>query len=111
VNPQKIVVLGHAAALGQAECHAGHGLCQNAAFPKSWRCCVPDASEGLVKSVESLIAEKEAVAAKEKKLIADLNTALGRMGYKVVATKPASNGAGSGAKRGRPPGSGKAAGS
>ena len=68
--------------------------------------------DGLVKSVESLIAEKEAVAAKEKKLIADLNTALGKMGYRVVSTKTAAPpGGGSGAKRGRPPGSGKPQGS
>ena len=56
--------------------------------------------DGLVKSVESLLADKQAIAAREKKLIDDLNTALGKMGYKVVAT---------GAKKpGRPPGSGKA---
>ena len=66
--------------------------------------------DGLVKSVEALIAEKAAVAVKEKKLIEDLNTALGKMGYRVVSTKTGSHasGASGGAKRGRPPGSGKA---
>ena len=56
--------------------------------------------DGLVKTVEGLLADKQAIAAREKKLIDDLNVALGKMGYKVVAT---------GAKKpGRPPGSGKA---
>jgi hypothetical protein len=55
----------------------------------------------LVKSVEALIAEKSAVAAKEKRLIDDLNTALGKMGYRVV---PAKGEAGPEKKRGRPPG-------
>ena len=57
----------------------------------------------LVKSVESLLADKQAMAVREKKLIEDLNVALGRMGYRVVPT----NGAHSGRKPGRPPGSGK----
>ena len=40
---------------------------------------MPDAKEdGLVKSVESLVAEKEALAAKEKKLIEELNANLGK---------------------------------
>ena len=43
--------------------------------------------DDLVKSVESLLAEKQAVAAREKKLIEDLNTVLGKMGYRVVSTK------------------------
>ena len=64
--------------------------------------------DSLVKSVEALIAEKEAVAAKEKKLIEDLNASLGKMGYRVVSTKAAApSGAGTGRKPGRPPGSGK----
>lgn len=65
---------------------------------------------GLVKCVESLLTDKQAMAAREKKLIEDLNAALAQMGYRVVATKTA-NGAGgteSGKKRGRPPGSAKA---
>ena len=41
--------------------------------------------DALVKAVESLVAEKEAVAGKEKTLVAVLNSALGRMGYQVVA--------------------------
>lgn len=65
----------------------------------------PD-EEGLVKSVDSLLADKQALAAREKKLIDDLNAALGKMGYRVVSTKAAS--AGDGPKKpGRPPGSGK----
>jgi hypothetical protein len=62
--------------------------------------------DGLVKSVESLLAEKTALAAKEKKLIAELNVALGKMGYRVVSTKAALQ-AGGAKKPGRPPGSGK----
>lgn len=59
----------------------------------------------LVKAVESLLAEKEAMAAKEKKLVEDLNAVLAKMGYQVVPMKASANG---GKKRGRPPGSGKA---
>lgn len=59
----------------------------------------------LVKSVEGLLAEKQALVAREKKLIEDLNAVLGKMGYRVVAT--AGNGTGTGKKRGRPPGPGK----
>lgn len=65
--------------------------------------------DGLVKSVESFLAEKQALAGREKKLIDDLNTALGKMGYHVVANK-SSHAAGTGRKVGRPPGSGKAPG-
>lgn len=70
-----------------------------------------EANDGgaLVTSVESLIAEKAAVAAKEKKLIEDLNSALGKMGYRVVPDKGAPASGGTGAKRGRPAGSGKGA--
>lgn len=68
---------------------------------------MPQPEEGdLVKSVESLLAEKQAIAGREKKLIEDLNTALGKMGYRVVPTKTA-DGTPSGRKPGRPPGSGK----
>jgi hypothetical protein len=64
--------------------------------------------EDLVKSVEGLLAEKQAIAAREKKLIEDLNAVLGKMGYRVVSTKSGVHtGAGAGNKPGRPPGSGK----
>ena len=63
------------------------------------------ADNALVKAVESLLAEKEAMAARERKLVEDLNVVLGKMGYQVVPTKPSVDGA---KKRGRPPGSGKA---
>jgi len=64
--------------------------------------------DDLLKSVESLLAEKQAIAAREKKLIEDLNTVLGKMGYRVVSTKSGVHtGAGTGNKPGRPPGSGK----
>ena len=62
----------------------------------------------LVKSVEALLADKQAMAAREKKLIEDLNAALGKMGYRVVPTKGA-DGTHPGRKPGRPPGSGKSA--
>jgi hypothetical protein len=62
---------------------------------------------GMIKCVESLLADKEAMAAREKKLIDDLNAALGKMGYRVVSTK--GSGAETPKKPGRPPGSGKAA--
>lgn len=45
----------------------------------------------LVKSVESLLAEKRGVAEKEKQLVETLNRALGPMGYRVV---PAGTGGG-----------------
>jgi len=61
---------------------------------------------GLVKSVEGLLADKQALAAREKKLIDDLNAALAKMGYRVV---PA-NSADAPKKPGRPPGSGKSSG-
>ena len=61
-----------------------------------------------VTSVENLFAEKQALAAKEKKMIDDLNTALSKMGYRIVPAKAAANGAnGTGKRLGRPPGSGK----
>ncbi len=62
---------------------------------------------GLVKSVESLLSDKQAMAAREKKLIDDLNAALGTLGSRVVSTK--GGGAETPKKPGRPPGSGKAA--
>jgi hypothetical protein len=58
--------------------------------------------------VESLLAEKQAIAAREKKLIEELNAVLGKMGYRVVSTKSGVHtGARTGNKPGRPPGSGK----
>lgn len=62
--------------------------------------------DGLVRSVEGLLADKQALVAREKKLIEDLNAVLGKMGYRVVANKTAA-GAGTGRGPGRPPGSGK----
>lgn len=65
----------------------------------------------LVRSVENLRAEKEAVAAKEKKLIEELNAVLKKMGYHVVRIPPRHHdrggGEGAGKKPGRPPGSGQ----
>ena len=64
--------------------------------------------DGIVKSVENLLAEKQAIAAKEKKLIEDLNAMLGKMGYRVVSAKTShAAGAGGARKPGRPAGSGK----
>jgi hypothetical protein len=68
---------------------------------------VAEPKEDLVKSVEGLLVEKQELAAREKKLINDLNAVLGKMGYRVVAIKPGSHAAGAGKKPGRPPGSGK----
>lgn len=62
---------------------------------------------GLVKCVQSLLDDKQAMAAREKKLIEDLNAVLGKMGYRVVPIKSAA-GAETPKKPGRPPGSGKA---
>ena len=62
---------------------------------------------GLVKSVEGLLSDKQAMAAREKKLIEGLNAALGKLGYKVVRTG-SNSGADGPKKPGRPPGSGKA---
>jgi len=61
----------------------------------------------LVKCVERLLVDKQAITAREKKLIEDLNTALEKMGYRVVPIKAAGTTGGTGKKRGRPPGSGK----
>jgi hypothetical protein len=59
-------------------------------------------TETMLQSVESLLVEKEAVAAKEKELIDGLNAALGKMGYRVVPTNSVAK------PQGRPAGSGKA---
>jgi hypothetical protein len=60
-------------------------------------------ADALVKLVEGLVAEKEALATKEKELVEALNAALGRMGYQVVPMAGTGN---AGKRRGRPPGSG-----
>jgi hypothetical protein len=41
-------------------------------------------TDALVKSVQSLATEKEAVAAKEKQLVVRLGAALVKIGYRVV---------------------------
>jgi hypothetical protein len=57
-------------------------------------------TDALVKSVEALLQEKRAVAARESELIDGLNAVLEQMGYRVVATDTIVR------RRGRPPGSG-----
>jgi hypothetical protein len=57
-------------------------------------------TDALVKSVESLVAEKQAVTSKEKELIDGLNAVLSKMGYRVVAETAVPK------RRGRPPGGG-----
>ena len=70
-------------------------------------------TDALVKSLESLVAEKEAVTSKEKELIDGLNAVLSKMGYRVVATtavpkrRGRPRGSATGKRLGRPPGSGK----
>ncbi len=59
----------------------------------------------LVKSVESLLAEKRAVSEKEKELIEGLNRVLTQMGYEVAPMKASvSNGRRRRRKSGRPRG-------
>jgi hypothetical protein len=69
-------------------------------------------TDALVKSVEHLLAEREAVATKEKELIDGLNAVLAKMGYQVVATNavPQRQRRPAGRRRGpgRPAGSGNA---
>jgi hypothetical protein len=57
-------------------------------------------TDALVKHLESLVAEKQAVTSKEKELIDGLNAVLSKMGYRVVAATAVPK------RRGRPPGSG-----
>jgi hypothetical protein len=59
-------------------------------------------TDALIKSLESLVAEKQAVTSKEKELIDGLNAVLSKMGYRVVASAAVPK------RRGRPPGSGGA---
>ncbi len=56
-------------------------------------------TDALVKHLESLVAEKQAVTSKEKELIDGLNAVLSKMGYRVVAATAVPK------RRGRPPGS------
>lgn len=58
--------------------------------------------ETLVKSVDDLLAERQAVAEKERELVQSLNGALRKMGYEVV---PVDGGIADRPRRGRPPGS------
>jgi hypothetical protein len=57
-------------------------------------------TDALVKALEGLVAEKQAVTSKEKELIDGLNAVLSKMGYRVVAATAVPK------RRGRPPGSG-----
>jgi hypothetical protein len=57
-------------------------------------------TDALVKSLERLVAEKQAVTSKEKELIDGLNAVLSKMGYRVVAAAALPK------RRGRPPGTG-----
>jgi len=54
----------------------------------------------LVKSLEGLVGEKQAVTSKEKELVDGLNAVLSKMGYRVVVATAVPK------RRGRPPGSG-----
>jgi hypothetical protein len=56
-------------------------------------------TDALVKSVEALVAQKEAVTSRERELIEGLNVVLAKMGYRVVAADAVPR------RRGRPPGS------
>jgi hypothetical protein len=57
-------------------------------------------TDALIKSLEGLVAEKQAVTSKEKELVDGLNAVLSKMGYRVLATTAVPK------RRGRPPGSG-----
>jgi hypothetical protein len=57
-------------------------------------------TDALVKSPESLLAEKQAVTSKEKEFVDGLNAVLSKMGYRVRAATAGPK------RRGRPPGSG-----
>src|SRR2546426_11667596 len=60
-------------------------------------------SEALVHSVQELLAEKRVVGKKERELVQALNSALRKMGYKVVPLNSAMPAARQN-RRGRPPG-------
>ena len=55
-------------------------------------------TDALVKALEGLVVEKQAVTSKEKELIDGLNAVLSKMGYRIVATRAVPK------RRGRPPG-------
>jgi hypothetical protein len=61
-------------------------------------------TDARVKSVGHLLAEREAVATKEKELIDGLNAVLAKMGYQVVATNAVPQRQGRPAGRRRGPG-------
>ena len=61
----------------------------------------------VVKTLEAMIAEKEAIAAKELELLSGLKSALNRLGYDLrlldtAEPKPADAGSRAGRRRGRP---------
>lgn len=58
-------------------------------------------ADALAKAVQSLVAEKQAIALKERELIVNLNAALNRMGYQVVRVDAGPPRSGRG-RRGRP---------
>ena len=70
-------------------------------------------TDALIKSLEGLVAEKQAVTSKEKELVDGLNAVLSKMGYRVVAAAAVPKrrgrppGSATGRRRGRPSGSGK----
>jgi hypothetical protein len=70
-------------------------------------------TDALVKALETLVAEKQAVTSKEKELVDGLNAVLSKMGYRVVAATAVPKrrgrppGSATGRRRGRPSGSGK----
>ena len=62
-------------------------------------------AQGFMKSFKELLAERQALAERERGVIASLNSLLSRMGYKVVAAS--SNHAQGGVQRGRRRGPGR----
>jgi hypothetical protein len=56
-------------------------------------------TDALIKSLESLVAEKESVTSREKEIVDKLNAVLSRMGYRVIPATAVLK------RRGRPPGS------
>jgi hypothetical protein len=66
--------------------------------------------DALVKSVESLIPERQAIALKERELITKINAVLNRIGYQVVGVN-AGAARKRGGRRGHPLGRGRKGGS
>lgn len=62
--------------------------------------------DALVKSVESLITERQAIALKERELITKINAVLNRIGYQVVGVNAGAAGKRAG-RRGHPLGRGR----